>query len=174
MSVNTGPEFEMCVCLPCAQRLQAKQAHLVWKTEGKRGSRKLLISDRQSSLSCDSIVVEWSLGVCELSLWHVSQRGWRWAKKTYRWTRKLEERPEERWRINYSQSGRFFSRSRTSLLSPLFHCSQLSGFCEHAPPLHFRKKVCFCENVAIIAKWLPCFSKHGEALRWSLVSGPGS
>lgn len=30
------------------------------------------------------------------------------------------------------------------------------------------------EKLAIIAKWLSCFSKHGEALRWSLVSGPGS
>lgn len=53
------------------------------------------------------------------------------------------------------------------------------GFASAAPPLHFSKyrkfqKVCFCEKVAIIAKWLPCFSKHGKALRWSLVSGPGS
>lgn len=81
MSVNGGLEFEMCGCLPCAEKLQAKQAHLVWKTEGKKGSSKLLISDRQSSLSCDSIVVEWSPGVCEFSLWQVSRWGWRWAGK---------------------------------------------------------------------------------------------
>lgn len=48
--------------------LQAKQAHLVWKRKrdrrGKSSSSKLLISDRESSLSCDSISVEWRPGVC--------------------------------------------------------------------------------------------------------------
>lgn len=78
---NCARECEMRVCLPCAEKLQAKQAHLVWKTEWKRGGSKLLISDRQSSLSCDSIAVEWSPGVCELSLWHIPWWGVKVSEK---------------------------------------------------------------------------------------------
>lgn len=144
MSANAGPEFEVCMSPMCREASGKTSSFSVKDRGGKRGSNKLLISDRQSSLSCDSIVVEWSCGVCELSLWHVSRWGWRWAKKTYRWTRKLEEQPEEHWwRINFSGNGGFFLS--VMCLPPLtsFSLQLALGVCEHAQPLHFRKTVCF-------------------------------
>lgn len=162
----------MRVCLPCAERLQAKQAHLVWKTEWKRSGSKLLISDRQSSLSCDSIAVEWSPGVCELSLWHILWWGVKVSEKDSQMNTEIrkmaggESLADQlclKWPL-------YVSALR---LSPLFHHSQLSGFTS-VPHLGISEREFAFEKVAIIAKWLPCFSKHGQALRWSPVSGPGS